>query len=68
MSRNFNRQQRKIFLILSGGICMNCSKPLQNSFHADHILPFSKGGKTITQNGQALCVTCNLKKGVSYDN
>ena len=27
------------------------------------MLPFSKGGPTITKNGQALCQTCNLKKG-----
>jgi hypothetical protein len=23
----------------------------------------SKGGKTVTNNGQALCAPCNLKKG-----
>ena len=68
MSRNFNKQQRKTLLVLSGGICMNCSKPLSNSFHADHILPFSKGGQTIIENGQALCSVCNLKKGAAYDN
>lgn len=36
---------------------------LRPRFHADHIQPFSKGGPTITDNGQALCQTCNLKKG-----
>ncbi len=64
MTRNFNKQQRKTLLMLSGGLCEKCSRPLTKSFHADHIIPFSKGGKTITKNGQALCANCNLKKGV----
>jgi 5-methylcytosine-specific restriction endonuclease McrA len=42
---------------------MNCNKSLANSFHADHVFAFSKGGETTTINGQALCATCNLKKG-----
>ena len=40
-----------------------CGEPLDPSFHADHIFPYSKGGLTVTSNGQALCPTCNLKKG-----
>ena len=28
----------------------------------DHIVPWSKGGKTTLDNGQMLCVECNLKK------
>lgn len=31
--------------------------------HADHILPWSKGGRTIEENCQMLCRTCNLRKG-----
>ncbi len=42
---------------------MNCNKSLDKSFHADHVFAFSKGGETTTSNGQALCATCNLKKG-----
>ncbi|MFC1740114.1 HNH endonuclease [Pseudomonadota bacterium] len=41
---------------------MNCGEKLGSSFHADHVLPYSKGGKTITRNGQALCERCNLRK------
>jgi superfamily II DNA or RNA helicase len=40
-----------------------CHELLDPSFHADHIFPYSKGGLTVTSNGQALCPTCNLKKG-----
>lgn len=29
----------------------------------DHIFPKSKGGKTIIDNCQTLCMTCNRKKG-----
>lgn len=30
---------------------------------ADHIVPWSKGGKTEVSNGQMLCVSCNRSKG-----
>ena len=65
MRRLFTKKQRNIIAWLSGGICNICKCPLDSNFHADHISPFSKGGKTIIQNGQALCPSCNLKKGSS---
>tara|TARA_Y100000768_G_scaffold26629_1_gene17951 strand:+ start:4835 stop:6130 length:1296 start_codon:yes stop_codon:yes gene_type:complete len=37
----------------------------QTNFHADHILPHSRGGKTKWENGQALCIQCNLAKSDS---
>ena len=40
-----------------------CGRSLGGSYHADHVVPFSKGGQTILLNGQALCADCNLKKG-----
>jgi superfamily II DNA or RNA helicase len=51
--------------MLAGGRCQSCGNHLRGEFHADHIWPFSKGGKTITANGQALCPRCNLTKGNS---
>ncbi|MES2290255.1 MAG: HNH endonuclease signature motif containing protein [Pseudomonadota bacterium] len=48
-------------------MCQKCGDPLTGSFHADHIKPFSKGGWTVTANGQALCAPCNLAKGNRYE-
>jgi hypothetical protein len=31
--------------------------------HADHIHPYSDGGKTVVENGQITCINCNLAKG-----
>lgn len=45
------------------GICQNCSRKVnERSWHADHKVPWTKGGKTIVSNGQVLCVKCNLQK------
>jgi superfamily II DNA or RNA helicase len=63
MNRIFGARQRKILAWVAGGKCRRCGKRIDQRFHADHVVPFSKGGATITQNGQALCASCNLKKG-----
>jgi RHS repeat-associated protein len=36
--------------------------PSTNERHRDHIIPKSKGGDGIFENGRILCRTCNLKK------
>lgn len=63
MKRVFSKRQRKILKIIGGNVCQLCDSPLESTFHADHRVAFSKGGKTIIRNGQALCATCNLQKG-----
>jgi superfamily II DNA or RNA helicase len=63
MNRRFSQNQRQVLAFASGGKCQACGAKLQNDFHADHIHPFSRGGQTITENGQALCPTCNQSKG-----
>lgn len=46
-----------------GGLCNMCHRPFDISdMTADHITPWSKGGKTIEGNCQVLCVECNSKK------
>ena len=45
------------------GICLKCKKHFSiNDMQADHITPWSKGGKTITENCQMLCIDCNRLK------
>ena len=62
MRRFFSEYQRRILALKAGGRCQMCGVKLSKDFHADHIIPISKGGKTLTPNGQALCPTCNLQK------
>ncbi|WP_277600665.1 DEAD/DEAH box helicase family protein [Altericroceibacterium xinjiangense] len=47
----------------SSGLCTECGNSIHPGFHADHRIPFSKGGQTLLANGQALCAGCNLSKG-----
>ena len=45
------------------GICGSCAKEFEMSeMDADHITPWSEGGKTIEQNCQMLCKHCNRRK------
>lgn len=45
------------------GICPMCGKHYSfEDMQADHIIPWSKGGKTEASNLQMLCKKCNLKK------
>ncbi len=45
------------------GICPNCGKHFDiNEMEADHITPWSKGGRTIAENCQMLCRECNRRK------
>ena len=68
--RLYTAEQRAAIYRLADG---RCSNPAGNpdcelrcsaeNFHADHVVPHSRGGATIVANGQLLCVSCNLKKG-----
>lgn len=41
-----------------------CAKEFEfEKMLADHIVPWSKGGRTTPDNCQMLCLDCNLKKG-----
>lgn len=44
--------------------CQNCGKYMPNEvgLHVDHIIPISKGGKTVPSNLQVLCSKCNGSK------
>jgi hypothetical protein len=51
----------ELIRLRDGGICRSpwCSAPIR---HIDHIDPARSGGSTSADNGQGLCVTCNLLK------
>lgn len=44
--------------------CEICGKKLssKSECHFDHIIPYSKGGKSVLDNCQILCTQCNLSK------
>ena len=47
-----------------GHICPMCHKEFDFEFmDGDHIIPWSKGGRTVIENCQMLCHECNLHKG-----
>ena len=45
------------------GRCAMCGCELPKSWHADHIEPWIKTGRTNVHEMQALCPPCNSKKG-----
>jgi superfamily II DNA or RNA helicase len=62
-TRRFSSRQRVALYMVSGGQCAECGAALAPGWHADHVQPWSRGGATDVVNGQALCPTCNLRKG-----
>jgi len=50
-------------LVIQKRKCAYCRTLLDAKFHADHILPISKGGSNDRRNLQLTCVKCNLTKG-----
>lgn len=63
MKRFFSSRQRVALYLATNGHCARCGVVLEAGWHADHVIPHSKGGPTYIHNGQALCKPCNLKKG-----
>ena len=61
--RAFSRAvKRKVYRSQSGK-CKICGEPFDiSNMEADHITPWSEGGKTIEENCQMLCRECNRKK------
>lgn len=62
MPRFFTPAQRLALFKAAKGLCARCKMPLNIGWHADHIVPHSRGGKTELKNGQALCAACNTRK------
>ncbi len=63
--RFFSTTQRNEIFVMYKGRCAICGEKLDENWQADHIIPWSQGGRTVIENGQPTCETCNKKKGVS---
>lgn len=51
-----------------GSLCMYCGVRLsRGNLHIDHIFPIEHGGLNVAENLQALCASCNTRKGVQTD-
>ena len=61
--RAFDRRDKLAAYERQNHICPLCSEEYEfDEMHGDHIIPWSKGGKTIAENCQMLCRDCNIKK------
>ena len=61
--RTFTDNQKRAAYERQSGICSKCGEHFEyNEMEADHITPWSEGGKTIPENCQMLCKDCNRRK------
>ena len=61
--RQFDARIKSTVYERQKGICPICKKHFElEDMHADHIIAWSKGGKTVAENCQMLCADCNRKK------
>lgn len=64
-----NDSLRYDILKRDGFKCVICGASVEDGvkLHVDHIIPISKGGKTVKSNLRTLCSNCNLGKSNKYD-
>lgn len=61
--RAFDKRDARAAYERQKGVCLYCGKHFEfEEMQADHITPWSKGGRTVPENCQMLCRDCNLKK------
>jgi 5-methylcytosine-specific restriction endonuclease McrA len=56
---DWTRQQ---LLELYGAFCYLCKQPLPSDWHAEHVIPVSRGGWDVPVNLRPACPACNLRK------
>ena len=64
-TRQFTKEERFVIWCRANQHCENsdCKKKIEfHEMHADHVVPWSAGGKTTLANAQSLCMRCNLQK------
>lgn len=69
--RLFTHDQRMAIFRRDKGMCrvrIKCdgAKCEWDSWEADHVKPWAKGGKTTVENGQVACLACNPSKGDAH--
>ena len=71
-NRVFSELQRILIYRKGKGLCQQClregvpekeARVSWSKYQADHVLPHSKGGETVIENGELLCSFHNLSKG-----
>ena len=69
--RNISDRLRFRILMRDGFTCKSCGRsPVKErgvELHVDHIIPWSKGGETVTENLETKCKKCNLGKGNAFN-
>ena len=61
--RQFKESDKRYAYENQSGVCIKCKKHFKiEEMEADHITPWSKGGKTERDNCQMLCKQCNRRK------
>lgn len=72
--RAFTELERIIIYRKGKGLCQQClreekpekeAKVSWSDYQADHVIPHSKGGKTVIENAELLCIYHNQSKGAS---
>ncbi len=59
------KQQKALLCVMQECSCAHCGATLA-SWEADHIVEWSRGGGTTTNNLQLLCQTCHKTKTRSF--
>ena len=62
------RAMRYDVLRRDGFHCVRCGRGREDGvkLHVDHVVPVSRGGKSVMDNLQSLCEDCNCGKGNKY--
>ncbi len=68
-SRGVGWRLRHLVMARDRFACRNCGRAPANHpgvvLHVDHMVPWSRGGRTIESNLQTLCEQCNIGKGAT---
>lgn len=61
--RKFLERDKRTAYEKQKGVCPKCGNHFEyGDMQADHIIPWSKGGRTVAENCQMLCAKCNREK------